>query len=83
MRVAYIYFMSGDERIAAVVPEHVVYWRGLALPGYAGGPFSDRSGGLIVFEAGSLDEAERLVVNDPFMRAGLLSSHWTKEWAVE
>ena len=55
----------------------------LALPAYFGGPFSDRSGGLVVFDVDSLDKTERLVVNDPFVRDGLLSSWWTKAWTIE
>lgn len=35
-----------------------------------GGTFVDRSGGLITFEIGSSDEAERLVSQDPFVGEG-------------
>ena len=41
---------------------------------------ADRSGGLITFEAGSVEEAEQLVAGDPFVRAGLLEDAWLKEW---
>jgi len=84
MRVAYFYLMSGSpHRVGAVAPEHAAYWRGLALPGYLGGLFSDRSGGLITFDADSGAEAERVVANDPFLREGLVERHWMKEWATE
>lgn len=84
MRVMYFYLMGADEnRIRGVAPEHARYWRGLDLPGYMGGPFGDRSGGLIVFDADSLNQADELVRNDPFVQNGLLASRWTKAWAVE
>ncbi|HZD23023.1 MAG TPA: YciI family protein [Acidimicrobiia bacterium] len=38
---------------------------------YLGGPFADRSGGLIAFDAASSAEAERLVEDDPFPQRGL------------
>ena len=84
MRFAYIYFMTADpNHVAAVVPEHIAYWRELRLPRYLGGPFGDRSGGLISFEAGSRAKAEELVGWDPFVRAGLLDHRWLEEWEVE
>jgi uncharacterized protein YciI len=81
MRFSYFYFMKDDPgRVRAVVPEHTAYWRGLELPDYRGGPFADRDGGLITFTSDSDQDAEHLVANDPFLREGLLRSHWLKEW---
>lgn len=37
---------------------------------YLGGPFADRSGGLITFEASSRERAERMTAHDPFAHAG-------------
>jgi hypothetical protein len=69
MRVLYFYLMrNAPDRIRTVAPNHAMYWGGLALPDYLGGPFADRSGGLISFEVASFDEAERLVAEDPFVR---------------
>jgi hypothetical protein len=77
MRFLYFYLMShARARVQAVAPEHAVYWRELGLPDYLGGPFGDRSGGLITFETGSANEAERLVVNDPFVREDLLEGRY-------
>jgi hypothetical protein len=60
MRIAYFYRMTGDpDRVRTMAPQHAEYWRDLGLSGYVGGPFADRSGGLITFEAGSLEAAER------------------------
>ena len=84
MRFAYLFFMvDSPGRVGEVVPRHVSYWRGLALGSYVGGPFGDRSGGLITFEAGSSADAEAFVANDPFTREGLVASYWLKQWAIE
>ena len=84
MRFLYVYAMRGDAaRVRVVAPEHAAYWRGLGLAGYLGGPFDDRSGGTITFEADSRSEAERLVAGDPFAREGLLDAPWVKRWMAE
>ena len=84
MRCSYIYFMKDDpDRVAAVAPEHAAYWRRLELREYLGGPFADRSGGLISFETDSPDDAVQLVADDPFVRQGLVERSWVKEWKVE
>ena len=84
MRFRYFYLMKDvPDRVRSAVPEHVTYWQGLKLGDYLGGPFADRSGGLTTFEEGSLSEAERLVGNDPFLRADLLERYWLKEWMIE
>jgi hypothetical protein len=83
MRFLYFYLMSdAPARVQAVAPEHALYWRELGLPDYVGGPFGDRSGGLITFETSSAIEAERLVANDPFVREDLLDTRWVKEWMI-
>jgi hypothetical protein len=84
MRIAYCYWMKNDpDRVRTIAPQHAEYWRGLALPGYLGGPFADRSGGLITFEAGSLEAVERIIAADPFAREELLESSVVKVWIPE
>jgi uncharacterized protein YciI len=84
MKFTYLYFMKDKpDRVRAVAPDHAAYWRGLALPGYQGGPFMDRSGGLITFDHDSEQDAQRFTTNDPFRREDLLEVHWVKVWAVE
>jgi uncharacterized protein YciI len=83
-RFAYIYFMRDDpNRVRAAVPRHVSYWRELRLTSYVGGPFEDRSGGLITFEAENEERARRAVEADPFLLEGLLTEHWLKQWTPE
>jgi hypothetical protein len=84
MRIAYFYRMKDDpDRIRMVAPEHAAYWRDLGLPGYLGGPFADRSGGLISFEAESVETAERIIAADPFVREELLESSVVRQWMAE
>jgi uncharacterized protein YciI len=84
MRFSYVYFMKDEpERVRAVAAVHASYWRGLALSGYEGGRFADRSGGLITFEHDSEPDAHRLAAADPFRREQLVDRHWLKVWVVE
>lgn len=84
MRVAYVYFMIDEpDRVRAVAAQHAAYWQGLTLPAYLGGPFADRSGGLITFEAESTASAQRLVEGDPFSRHGLLQRRWLEQWLLD
>jgi uncharacterized protein YciI len=50
---------------------------------YLGGPFEDRTGGLITFSTRDFTEAQRAVETDPFVLEGLVGSHWLKHWTPE
>jgi len=81
MRFLFFYLMTDDPgRVRRVAAQHSAYWGRQALAGYLGGPFADRSGGLITFEADTPALAENLVSSDPFLRQGCISSWWLKEW---
>ncbi len=83
-RFAFVYFMKRmPDRIREVVPLHIDYWKTRRLQGYRGGPFADRTGGLITFEAASLESATKLVDDDPFVVHDLLETKWVKEWSAE
>jgi uncharacterized protein len=78
---AYMYTMTTEsDRIRATAPAHAAYWEAMALPGYLGGPFEDRTGGLILFDVEDKERARRLVQEDPFTREGLLDRGSVKEW---
>jgi uncharacterized protein YciI len=78
---AFFYFMKAKPReVQEAAPQHSEHWRTAAPRAYRGGPFADRSGGLIIFAADSSEVAEGLVAADPFVRLGLLERHWLKEW---
>lgn len=83
-RFVYFYFNRFEpEKIRQTVPAHVQYWKTANLKDYAGGPFGDRSGGLISFSALSLEDAEATVQQDPFVQSDLIELKWLKEWIVE
>jgi uncharacterized protein YciI len=83
-RFAFFYLMKDDlERVRAAVPSHVTHWHELDLQGYLGGPFDDRTGGLITFESDSIENAEGNVRTDPFIEQDLIASYWVKEWVPE
>jgi uncharacterized protein YciI len=84
MRLLYFYLMrDAPDRVRAAAPAHAAHWRALGLRDYLGGPFADRSGGLITFDSGSVAEAEQLVAHDPFVREDLLEGRWVKEWMID
>lgn len=83
-RFAFFYFMKKEpEKIKAVVPLHIDYWHKLELNKYLGGPFADRSGGMITFEAESIEEATKIIMDDPFVVQNLIEQKWIKEWIVK
>ena len=84
MRIAYSYSMKQEpNRVRTVAPEHAAYWDDLGLPNYIGGPYADKSGGLITFEADSLEAAMRIIAADPFSREELVQNWVVKQWAPE
>ena len=81
VRFAYFYFMTDDpRRVQSVAPEHTAHWLGLNLLDYSGGPFADRTGGLITFIVDEPTRAEAAVAADPFVREHLLERFWLKRW---
>ena len=71
-------------KIAEIRPTHRQYLAGLLASGKLAisGPFVDDSGALIVYEAGSKEEAETLIAADPFSKVGVFA-HWRiKPWNV-
>jgi uncharacterized protein len=83
-RFIYFYLNRQDpDKIQQTVSGHIEYWRTAELKEYVGGPFADRTGGLITFAALSLEEATSIILQDPFVQEDLISERWIKEWVVE
>ena len=83
-RFIYFYFNRHEpEKIGRVIPAHVRYWNTANLKEYMGGPFGDRTGGLISFVASSSEEATAIILKDPFVLEDLIAEKWIKEWLVE
>lgn len=70
--------------IAKARPAHREYLSGLVQQGklVMSGPYSDDSGGLLIYEAESPDEAKKLVTDDPFARQGVFVSWEIRPWNV-
>jgi uncharacterized protein YciI len=84
MRFLYFYLMKETpERVRAIAPAHAAYWQQLGLGNHVGGPFADRSGGSITFDADSDGRADQLTANDPFRREDLIERYWLKEWLAD
>ncbi len=84
----FFYMMKEDikkdvNEIEEIVEEHVKYRHDSKPENYSGGPFSDRSGGMILFDADSVNTAEKLAMNDPFVLSDLIKIKWIKEWQIQ
>lgn len=80
----FFYMMKNKPgKVVGIVPEHIKYWEDHRPINYSGGPFSDRSGGLIIFETENIKTAMDLVMNDPFIENELIEEKWVKEWMRE
>ncbi|HEX6270545.1 MAG TPA: YciI family protein [Anaerolineales bacterium] len=83
-RFIYFYFNRNEpEKVGEVVRAHVDYWKTVNPKGYMGGPFADRTGGLISFTASSMEEATEIILQDPFILADVIDRKWIKEWVPE
>ena len=80
--VFFYFFKVGPERLMEVVPAHRDYWDDVGPAEYSGGPFADRDGGMIIFSAGSLEEAEQTAQGDPFVTEGIINQMWVREWEI-
>ncbi len=69
-------------KIAEIRPTHRAYLSSLLESGRLAisGPFTDDSGALIVYEAASPEEAEKLIADDPFSKAGVFAKWSIKPW---
>lgn len=83
-RFAYFYILKDDpDSLRATAPRHADYWHALGLDDYEGGPFADRSGGLITFRIDDRAQATLVAHADPFQREGLVDAFWLEEWEPE
>lgn len=83
-RFVYFYFTKRKPpEMADCVPRHIDYWKKAGLPGYMGGPFTDKTGGLITFESKDMEKAEEVIEKDPFVKEELIEYKWVKEWFIE
>lgn len=64
--------------------DHVAYLNKLKEDGVlvAAGPYSDLSGGTIVYQADTQEDAEKLVAGDPYTLANVTKDRYLREWKV-
>jgi hypothetical protein len=79
---AIIEYTQDRNLIQTIRPTHRQYLASLIQKGQLAisGPFTDDSGALIVYEAGSLEEAEQLLRGDPFCANGIFLKWVLRPW---
>ncbi len=79
---AIIEYLQDKDKTESLRPAHRQYLRGLLAGGQlaATGPFTDGSGALIVYEASSAEEAEKLLRADPFCESGIFVRWQLRPW---
>jgi uncharacterized protein YciI len=79
---AVIDYKADNPKVAEVRPAHRKYLGELKEKGklVISGPFPETGGALIVYEAGSKDEAEALIKADPFTTGGVFTSWVIRSW---
>jgi len=81
---ALINYTTDAATISATRPAHREYLKKLLDSDrlVISGPFTDDTGGILVYEANSAAEAEALIRDDPFAKAGVFTSWKIHEWRV-
>lgn len=69
------------EKDAEILDEHKAYLQKYIDKGkiYAKGPFTDHSGGLIIYKVETMEEAKQIIDNDPIIRDNT-REYMLKEW---
>jgi len=77
-----IEYISDQEKIQSLRPAHRQYLAALKERGLlaATGPFTDGSGALIIYEADTAAEAEKLLQGDPFSVHGVFVKYVLRPW---
>lgn len=79
---AVIEYTRDKDKVQSIRPVHRQYLTSLRERGQlaAAGPFTDDSGALIVYEAASAEEAEKLLQGDPFHQNGIFLTYVLRPW---
>jgi len=82
--INYVGYTDDKEKLAIHAPDHQRYMKSLLDSGKLsmGGPFSDGSGGLIIYEVATKEEAEALRDQDPFAISGVFVRSEIKPWLL-
>lgn len=79
---AIIEYARDQAKIQAIRPRHRQYLASLREQGKlaVSGPFTDDSGALIVYEAATKEDAEKLLQGDPFNESGIFITYVLRPW---
>lgn len=79
---AVIEYTQDKDKIQEIRPVHREYLKQLRENNQlaASGPFTDDSGALIIYEADTAEEAEKLLQGDPFNQNGIFISYKIRPW---
>ncbi|MEJ7837277.1 MAG: YciI family protein [Thermomicrobiales bacterium] len=75
-------FIDDVEKRMSVRPKHREFLTNLFETGrlYAAGPFLDEKGGISIYEASDLAEAEATLAKDPYAINGIFATTEIREW---
>ena len=78
------HYTDQAELVAKIRPQHRLFLGELLQQGTvaAYGPLGDASQGLVIVQAESANDAERLMDQDPLFREGLIADRTILEWTV-
>jgi uncharacterized protein YciI len=81
---AIIEYIQDKEKIGLFRPTHRAYLTQLKTTGklVASGPFMDDYGALIIYEAATKEDAEKLLQGDPFCQNGVFVKWQIRPWNV-
>lgn len=79
---AIIEYIQDTAKVNALRPTHRQYLTSLKDKGQlvACGPFTDDSGALIIYEAPTKEDAEKLLQGDPFNQNGVFVRYQLRPW---
>jgi uncharacterized protein len=79
---ATIVYSPDDPKIAEIRPLHRAYLAQLRDQGdlVISGPFTDGGGALIVYQAETKEDVEKMIHADPFTKAGVFTSWVIRPW---
>jgi uncharacterized protein YciI len=82
--VNHVSYIGDAKKVASVRPAHRAFMSNLGEQGrlVAGGPLTDGSGAIFIYEADNLDAAEAIFAKDPYTLAGVVASHTMQAWEI-
>jgi uncharacterized protein len=77
-------YIDSEEKVASLRPAHRQYMSQLLAEGrlVAGGPFTDGSGALFIYETESLAAAQEIVAVNPYQVGGAFDSYTLSPWEI-